>query len=193
MTDENIKRPAPLKGTKLKRVERLGEESWAGVAAVDRGETSQLGRIALLIGGDTAALLLFAAIGRRNHGEGLQLWQTVNTALPFLVGWAVAASLTGAYSSKSSTQGVGSAAVAASKAWILGVPIALVLRSVQRGYLPDKSFVIVSFVATGILLIGWRSALAAVSKKSTSSQSRQDKQGNPLEFLQLLTSLTKRW
>ena len=44
--------------------------------------------------------------------------------------------------------------------------IALVLRSVQRGYIPDKSFVIVSFVATGVVLIGWRSALAAASKVS---------------------------
>lgn len=43
-------------------------------------------RLALLVGGDTLALLLFAAIGRRNHGEGLQLLQTLNTAVPFLVG-----------------------------------------------------------------------------------------------------------
>lgn len=43
-------------------------------------------RRALLLGGDTAVLFLFAAIGRRNHGEGLQLAQTFNTALPFLVG-----------------------------------------------------------------------------------------------------------
>lgn len=41
---------------------------------------------------------------------------------------------------------------------------ALVLRSVQRGYVPDKSFVIVSFLATGVLLIGWRSALAIATK-----------------------------
>ena len=43
-------------------------------------------RRALLLGGDTAVLFLFAAIGRKNHGEGLQLAQTFNTALPFLVG-----------------------------------------------------------------------------------------------------------
>lgn len=42
----------------------------------------------------------------------------------------------------------------------------LVLRSIQRGYIPDKSFVIVSFIATGVLLIGWRSALAAATKVS---------------------------
>ena len=43
-------------------------------------------RRAILLGGDTAVLFLFAAIGRRNHGEGLQLAETFNTALPFLVG-----------------------------------------------------------------------------------------------------------
>ena len=41
---------------------------------------------------------------------------------------------------------------------------ALVLRSIQRGYIPDKSFVIVSFLATGVLLIGWRSALAVATQ-----------------------------
>ncbi|DBA92655.1 TPA: hypothetical protein ACH3X1_002868 [Trebouxia sp. C0004] len=192
VTDEGIPRPSPLKGTKLKRVERLGAESWAGVAAVDRGETSQVGRTALLVGGDTAALLLFAAIGRRNHGEGLQVLETFNTALPFLVGWAVAAGLTGAYSS-TKDRSVSKAARTASKAWILAVPASLVLRSIQRGYMPDKSFVIVSFIATGVLLIGWRSALAAATEKSGQGQERQNKRGNPLEFLQLLASLTKRW
>ena len=44
--------------------------------------------------------------------------------------------------------------------------VSLVLRSIQRGYIPDKSFVIVSFIATGVLLIGWRSALAAATKVS---------------------------
>ncbi len=46
----------------------------------------------------------------------------------------------------------------------------LVLRSIQRGYIPDKSFVIVSFIATGVLLIGWRSALAAATKVSAHIQ-----------------------
>lgn len=41
---------------------------------------------------------------------------------------------------------------------------ALVLRSIQRGYIPDKSFVIVSFLATGVLVIGWRSALAIATQ-----------------------------
>lgn len=43
---------------------------------------------------------------------------------------------------------------------------ALALRSAQRGCLPDKSFVIVSFIATGVLLVGWRAALAAALQVS---------------------------
>ena len=32
----------------------------------------------------------------------------------------------------------------------------ILLRSVFRGYLPDKSFVIVTMAVTGVFLVGWR-------------------------------------
>jgi hypothetical protein len=38
-----------------------------------------------MAGGDAAALLLFAIIGRANHGEVLD-WETLGTALPFMIG-----------------------------------------------------------------------------------------------------------
>jgi len=47
-------------------------------------QTNHTRRVALLAGGDAAALLLFAAIGRANHGEGLG--GVLDTALPFLLG-----------------------------------------------------------------------------------------------------------
>ena len=45
-------------------------------------------RAALLAGGDAAALLLFAAIGRSSHGEGLAPGGVLATAAPFLLGAA---------------------------------------------------------------------------------------------------------
>lgn len=45
-------------------------------------------RAALLAGGDAAALLLFAAIGRSSHGEGLAPGGVLSTAAPFLLGAA---------------------------------------------------------------------------------------------------------
>jgi hypothetical protein len=74
------------------------------------------------------------------------------------------------------------------------------LRAASRGYLPDKSFLIVSALATALFLIGWRAGLAAASEEEVEAstpreklQRRRDKQGNPFEFLSLLFSLVKRW
>ncbi len=36
-------------------------------------------------------------------------------------------------------------------------------RSLARGYAPDKAFVIVTLVVTGVLLVGWRAGLAAAT------------------------------
>ena len=43
--------------------------------------------------------------------------------------------------------------------------LALALRSASRGAPPPLPFVVVASVATGVLLIGWRSALAALLPK----------------------------
>lgn len=40
----------------------------------------------MLAGGDLTALLLFAAAGRRGHGESLDLISVLKTAAPFLIG-----------------------------------------------------------------------------------------------------------
>ncbi|KAK9817711.1 hypothetical protein WJX72_001058 [[Myrmecia] bisecta] len=199
-------RPVPS-GLKLQKVERLGEEAWAGVAAVDRGEggaDTDLTRVLLLVGGDLAALLVFAAIGRNNHGEGLDLGAVFGTALPFLIGWFGAAGLLKAYGKEAQGGQVGPAAVVALKAWGLGIPVGLVLRSVQRGYVVPTPFIIVSMVATLVCLVGWRAVLAALTPveeaaqanedhKQAAARRRRNKQGSPFEFLQLLASLTKRW
>eukprot|EP00891_Asterochloris_glomerata_P007343 jgi/Astpho2/7343/fgenesh1_pm.00114_%23_3_t len=181
----------------LERVEQLDEEAWAGVAAVDRGEGDQTawGATAALAAGDAAALLLFAAVGRRNHAEGLDLLGILGTASPFLAGWLLSAVLLGGYTRQAQQSGPGSAVGTAARVWAAGVPAGLIIRTASKGYLPDKSFVIVTFLATAVLLFSWRALFAALSPKaaSDSPQQRRNKQGNPFEFLQLLASLTKRW
>ncbi|KAK9906716.1 hypothetical protein WJX75_006698 [Coccomyxa subellipsoidea] len=185
----------------LENIERLGEEAWAGVAAVDRGEEDlSLGRLALLAGGDAAALLLFAAIGRANHGESLDPASVLSVAWPFLAGWFGSAALLGGFGKEAQGGRTGPAAITAAKCWAGGLTVGIALRSLSRGYFPDKGFVIVTFAVTAVFLIGWRTALASITPEvdvnpSAASQAkrRRDKKGNPLEFLQLLTSLTKRW
>jgi Protein of unknown function (DUF3054) len=43
-------------------------------------------RVAVLVAGDTLALLLFAVLGRANHGENISVADVFGTALPFLLG-----------------------------------------------------------------------------------------------------------
>lgn len=41
--------------------------------------------------------------------------------------------------------------------------VAHIIRGISKGYIPSTSFLIVSLAATGTLLVGWRTALAATT------------------------------
>lgn len=172
------------------------DKAWAGVAAVDSGADTSDSKFQYglqLASGDIAALLLFAAIGRANHEEGgLVSLALLGTAFPFVSGWFLTAPLTDAFGDDARSKEVGTAAGAAAKAWIIAMPVALLIRSLFKGELPPQPFVIVSMVATGVLLIGWRSAAAAFLP-STTQMGGANRKGGPLEFLKLLSGLITRW
>ncbi|EFJ49633.1 hypothetical protein VOLCADRAFT_120715 [Volvox carteri f. nagariensis] len=177
-------------------VEKTGDDAWAGVARVDRGDKQESDWLsaAILAAGDLAALLVFAAAGRANHGEPIS-GETFSTALPFILGWFVTAPFLGGFGADARKKGVRTAALTAIKCWAVGIPAGVVLRGLFRGYVPPVPFIVVGLAVNGVLLVGWRSALAALTKQeeTPSVKTRRDKRGNPLEFLELLMSLTKRW
>lgn len=181
-------------------VQRLDDDLYSGVVAMDRGEApSDLSRILLLAGGDAAALVAFATIGRLSHGESLSLLGSFATAAPFLVGWYGAAVGLGAFGKEAQGSDVSKAAWAAAHAWAVGIPVGLLLRSVFKGYVPDTSFLLVSMAATGVFLIGWRAALAAATPEAKPKSvreeltSRRDRRGGIFEFLDMIVSMTRRW
>lgn len=193
----NEKQRLPVQGMKLERVERLGQESWAGVASVDRGEQG-IGykNIAALVAGDAAMLVVFASIGRISHGETLAVTDSLATALPFMIGWFTACGALGGYK----RQALESAIKTAGLCWATGIPAGLLVRTITKGYIPETAFVIVSMAATGVFLIGWRAAYSALVGPLDSSltpgeqlKRRKNKRGNPFEFVSLLISLVKRW
>ena len=118
---------------------------------------------------------------------------------PPCAGWYGAAPWLGGYGRAAQGGGLGAAAGAAAKCWAVGVPVGLLLRTLSRGYLPETPFLVVSMVATAVLLVGWRSALAAATPEAAPKspreqlQRRKNKQGNPFEFVSLLFGLVKRW
>lgn len=157
-------------------------------------------RIGLLVAGDAAALLLFAAIGRLSHHEPVSLGALLGTAWPFMAGWFASAALLGGYGKAAQGGSAGAAAGAAAKCWALGIPTGLLLRTASRGYIPDPAFIAVSLAANGVLLVGWRTVLAAVTPEAAEPQSRAEqlkartnRKGNPFEMFTMIFSLVKRW
>lgn len=104
--------------------------------------------------GDAAALLLFAAIGRGNHGtDG---GSAFTTAAPFLLTWLSVAPWLGAYGKPAASRT--DALLAPLPAIAVTVPLGCALRGLLQGYQPPAPFWIVALIATTILIGGWRVA-----------------------------------
>ncbi len=122
-----------------------------------RGTAGTVPATVLAAAADVAAVLVFAASGRRTHAEGAQLLGLLATAGPFLaalaVGWAVARAWRGP-----------SALRTGLVVWPVAVVGGLALRAAFTGRLP-LSFALVVTVVLGALLLGWRGLAALVRRR----------------------------
>ena len=137
-------------------------------------EQSPLARIATLAVGDAIVFLIFAAIGRNNHGEAsgfAAIPQVVLTALPFIVGWFVVAPFVGVYRRVLADQPK-AMAIRTVLAWLLSWPVGLLLRwfFVDRVKVPPTdikdftAFAIVALIFNLLVLIVWRVPYALNNK-----------------------------
>ncbi|CAN5413062.1 DUF3054 domain-containing protein [soil metagenome] len=101
---------------------------------------------------DIACVLVFCAIGRRSHDEGITLAGVAATAWPFLSGTAAGWLLTRGWRQPTAIvpTGVG--------VWLATVIVGMLLRKASSQGVA-VSFVIVASVVTAVLLLGWRLAL----------------------------------
>ena len=98
---------------------------------------------------DVACVLVFCAIGRRSHAEGITLGGIVDTAWPFLSGTAAGWLATRAWQRPASLAPTGLVI------WLTTVVIGMLLRkATSQG--TAFSFVVVASLSTAILLLGWR-------------------------------------
>ena len=102
---------------------------------------------------DIAVIIVFVAIGRRNHGEGTAVDGIAKVAAPFLialvVGWIAARAW-------ARPMQVESAFVI----WPITVALGMVLRHVVFDRGTALPFIIVATVFTGVFLVGWRMVAA---------------------------------
>jgi Protein of unknown function (DUF3054) len=113
---------------------------------------------------DVVAVLVFCAVGRRSHAEGLSITGLASTAWPFLAG-----TVTGWLASRGwrrPTAVVPTGVVV----WLCTVVVGMLLRKASSAGVA-ASFVVVASSVTAALLLGWR---AGIGLKGLAHRRRSD-------------------
>lgn len=107
---------------------------------------------------DVAAVLVFCAVGRRSHAEGLTVAGVAETAWPFVAGTAIGWLLSRGWRRPTAVAPTGLVV------WVCTVVVGMLLRKATSAGVA-ASFVVVASVATAVLLLGWRAAVAALRRR----------------------------
>jgi hypothetical protein len=108
---------------------------------------------------DVAAVFLFAALGRRNHG-GVDVGSMMLTASPFVI-----ALLLSWWASRLWRQAV--AVRTAVPVWLGTVALGMLIRRIAFDRGTAASFVVVATLTLGVLLLGWRAAFCGLRSRLT--------------------------
>jgi hypothetical protein len=109
------------------------------------------------LGIDVVCVLVFCAVGRRNHDEGINVAGIVTTAWPFLAGTALGWLASQAWRRPTAVTPTGVVV------WLCTVAVGMLLRkTTSAGAAP--SFVVVASAVTALLLLGWRAAIVLASR-----------------------------
>ena len=114
---------------------------------------------------DIVGVLVFCAVGRRSHAEGLTLTGVAETAWPFLAGTAVGWLLSRGW--RRPTAIVPTGAVV----WVCTVAVGMLLRRTTSAGVAF-SFLVVASAATAVLLLGWRLLAAGIRRRGSTLVSR---------------------
>jgi hypothetical protein len=112
-------------------------------------DTTVRPRTAAAVAADVVCVLVFCAIGRRSHAEGLTLTGVAETAWPFLTGTAAGWLVSRGWRRPTALTPTGVVV------WIATVAVGMLLRRVS-GQGVAVSFVVVASTVTAVLLLGWR-------------------------------------
>ncbi len=123
---------------------------------IDSSEQTRTALTALAT--DVACLIVFAAIGRRSHDEGLNVIGIAETAWPFvsgaLAGWVLSLGWRRPYSLIPTGVAV----------WVCTIVLGMLLRKLtSAGVAP--SFIVVASISTAVLLLGWRAAIHVMIRR----------------------------
>jgi len=109
----------------------------------------------LALAADIVCVVVFCAVGRRSHAEGLTVSGVAETAWPFLSGTAVGWLLAQGWRRPTALAPTGLIV------WIATVVVGMLLRKASSQGVA-ASFVVVASLVTALLLLGWRAVAALI-------------------------------
>jgi hypothetical protein len=115
-------------------------------------------RLAVAIGLDVFVVVLFVAIGRRNHDEEPGIIGVLQTAAPFLIGLAVAWLIVRAWRRPTSI-------LTGVAIWPITILVGMIARNVVFDEGTATAFVIVATLFLGACLVGWRAVYRLVDRR----------------------------
>jgi hypothetical protein len=109
---------------------------------------------------DVVGVLVFCAVGRRSHDEGLDVSGIAVTAWPFLTGTVVGWLVSRGWRRPTAVAPTGVVV------WLSTVVIGMLLRKATSAGVA-ASFVVVATTVTALLLLGWRVAAGLTLRRRT--------------------------
>lgn len=114
--------------------------------------------VAAAAAADALCVLVFCAIGRRSHAEGITVTGVAETAWPFLAGTAIGWTAARAWRRPTTLAPTGVVV------WLSTVVVGMALRKATSAG-TALSFVVVASLSTAILLLGWRLGARALARR----------------------------
>ncbi|OCB22321.1 hypothetical protein A5674_25945 [Mycobacterium malmoense] len=114
----------------------------------------------LWLGWDVVGVLVFCAVGRRSHDEGLDIAGLAATAWPFLTGTVVGWLAARAWRRPTAVAPTGVVV------WLCTVVVGMALRKASSAGVA-ASFVVVAASVTALLLLGWRAVAGLALRRRT--------------------------
>lgn len=108
---------------------------------------------------DAVAIVVFAALGRMSHAEGMTVAGVAGTAWPFLAGLVLGWVVSYVLLSRAPTDSSGAVLV-----WVGTIAGGMLLRA-MTGQGVATSFIAVASIVTGVLLFGWRAIAGALARR----------------------------
>ncbi|GAY18788.1 DUF3054 domain-containing protein [Mycobacterium sp. shizuoka-1] len=110
------------------------------------------------LAGDIVCVVVFCALGRRSHAEGLTLAGIAETAWPFLSGTLIGWLIARGWRAPTAVAPTGLIV------WVATVAVGMMLRKASSQGLA-VSFIVVASVVTAVLLLGWRAVAALLRRR----------------------------